>query len=427
METNTSRAIREVLVEIDLTPDAAEAAPSTGLAELHVPDDRFIPVRCEDLIEAIESDPDHFGRVHDQIRQVAEALGRVIDQEVNAFRRALDERYAVLNPDRDTLPQCVEHGRHHAQGYGTFLRQLDYLLDKANFERLDKVQIDSAIATANSQGLRVRVRPERIEHLDLYVRGRAVMARRFKTLRRPIKGELRELDIYRRLAVVFQLKQSPHVLLKLFREIPMADIEALLPHAEVRMGLSDRLKLICGGAGALSGLLTKLFWALVGGAVVASQIMWVAIAALLGLSVKTLLGYRRSIHTRESQRTRHLYDRNLSNNAGVVHMLANLIAQEELKEAVLAYAFVFGADDAIRGESNLDRRIEAWLRRRFRVEVNFDCPDALETLDRLGLWNNRSRWRVAAPREAIDGLVNHWTHGRTVDYHLRMSAVHEPK
>ena len=144
---------------------------------------------------------------------------------------------------------------------------------------------------------------------------------------------------------------------------------------------------------------------------------WVAIAALMGLSLRSFFGYRRARQARDSQRTRHLYDKNLANNAAVLHVLINQIAREELKEALLAYAFVAAADGAIGCEADLDRRTEDWLRERFGVEVNFDCPDAVETLDRLDLWTDRGAWRVASAQEAIDRLEAHWRDRRTIDYH----------
>jgi hypothetical protein len=396
----------------------APAACEEVVDGLQLPDDRFIPVRHEDLVAAIETDPQRFGAAHRQIARVAEAVARVIDQETTAFRRDLDCRYAVFNPDRETVaPEDLTNAR-CPEGYDAFRARLHYLLDKANFERLDHVQIESAVQAANSQGLRIRVRPERVDHLDLYVRGRAYTSRAFKTWRRPIKGVPRELDLYRRLAVVVQLKESPYVALKLFRDIPAADIEALLPHAEVRMTPFDRVKLIGGGAGALSGVATKLFWMLVGGAVVASQLMWLAVVALFGLSLKSLLGSRRAMAAGDFQRTRHLYDRNLSNNAGVLHHLLTLVAHEELKEAVLAYAFLASGDGAITKATELDGRVERWLCDRFHVEVNYDCPDALETLERFGLWADRERWRVAEPSDAIARLEAHWSARRTADYHL---------
>ena len=426
MDTTSSSTVLSVGgLRSEAIADGAAARPAAAArdegspGEAHLPDDRFVPIRDDDLVAAIEADRDRFPQVHGHVGRVAEALARVIDQEATAFHRMLDRQYAVFNPDRETIGPGDLAALRTAGAFAGFCANLGYLLDKANFERLDHLQVEAAIQAANSQGLRIRVRSERVEHLDLFVRGRSVVQGRVRTWRGPFKGEPRDLDVYQRLVVVVQLKQSPALLLKLFREIPVADLEALLPHAEVQMSLGDRLKVIGGGAGALGGLAAKLFWMLVGGAVVTTQLLWVAIVALMGLSLRSFFGYRRARQARDSQRTRHLYDKNLANNAAVLHVLVNQIAREELKEAILAYAFVAAADGAIGCEADLDRRTEDWLRERFGVDVNFDCPDAVETLDRLDLWTDRGAWRVASAQEAIDRLEAHWRERRTIDYHLR--------
>ncbi len=56
------------------------------------------------------------------------------------------------------------------------------------------------------------------------------------------------------------------------------------------------------------------------------------------------------------------------------------------------------------------------------MEVSFDCPDAVETLERLGLWADRACWRVAAPPEAVARLDAHWSQRRTIDYHQRKAG-----
>ena len=63
---------------------AAAALDEGRSGEAHLPDDRFVPVRDDDLVDAIEADRDRFPQVHDRIGQLAEALARVIDQEATA-------------------------------------------------------------------------------------------------------------------------------------------------------------------------------------------------------------------------------------------------------------------------------------------------------------------------------------------------------
>ncbi len=398
--------------------------PTSSTDGILPPDDRFIPVRREDLLDAIVADTQRFGDVAGEMREVVAAIERVIEQEAAAFHRSIDRHYAVFNPDRETLPQRDVDRLRSPDSYAGFRRRLDYLVTKANFVKLSHVEIDAAIMTANTQGIRIRLRPERVDHLDLYVRGHATIQRSFRTWRRPFKGVLRDIEVYRRMVVVVQLADSPFVILKLFREIPLADLEALLPHAEIRMSNFDRLKIIGGGAGAVGGVATKLTWALIGGAVATSQLLWPVVIAAGALSCRTIFGYRRARIFRDGQRTRHLYNQNLANNAGVLHTLNDLITQEECKEAMLAYAFCRGREP-VRDADGLFDRVNAWVRQRFGVAIRFDTPDALETMDRLDLWGDRDRLTPIAGDEAIRRLDAHWSARRTAGYHYHMADMCE--
>ncbi len=405
-----------------LPPEASVSmgrAAETYLSGVHRPDDRWIPLRPETLAEALQRDAGRLGPGAEYAVDLEAAIGRVVDQEARAFARDLDRRYDRFNPDRETL---IAGGRRRGQRAARYalLERLTYLLEKANFERLEPVQLEAALKTANSSGMKISVRPDRIERLELYVRGQARVKIRVKTPAKPIKGEEREVDIYRRLAVIFQLKGDPNIALKMFREIPVADLESLLPHAEVEMNWLDRAKIIGGGAGALGGVASKVFSAVMGGAAATGNLLWVGIAALFGVSARSFFGYRRARMVRNSQMTHNLYYQNVANNAAVLNLLTGGIAAEELKEALLAYVFCASSRaeaEAPRREDQLDDDIEAWLAERFGIAVNFDCPDALETLDRLSLWEDRAALRVVDPETALRRLEAHWRERTSIDYH----------
>ena len=395
-----------------IAPARRVPTPASRLG-VHLPDDRFIPLRPDDLEQALADDAERFGLEREQVKSVAEAMDRVLRQEIEWLRRGLERAYDPHNPARDTLLLGDDQEQEEAKARVRHL--IGYVLDKANFEPLDEVQVEAAVGAASSHGIRIRTNPDRVEWLELWVRGRTTASRAIRTLRRPIKGEAHDVELYRRLAVVFQAKDEDALNLKLFREIPVADVEALLPHAEVAMSGFDQLKIWGGSVGALGGVATKLLES----TVVFSQMLWVGVVALGGLSVRSILGYRRAKHTRLSQMTHHLYYQNVANNAGVLDQLVVSIGHEELKEALLAYVMVHGG---VGDETALREQVSRWLAERFDVEVDFDGPDALETLERLGLWADREAWRVLEPDETIAVLSEIWKEQRMADYHLRAAA-----
>jgi len=392
--------------------------PTAGM-EVHRPDDRFVPVRACELVEALAADEERFGADAPDLARVAGALRDVIEQEAHCFDRRLCDQYARFNPDRDTVPQEDLDEVRTPAAYAELRQALVYLFDKANFEELSEVQIGEAVRTANSYGLRVRLDPERVEELAIWVRGRTTAEMPRRDWKGRLRGLMRDTPVYRRMAVCVRLKGSPHVILKLFKEIPVQDVQALLPHAEIRMGWFDRLMVLGGGAGTLGSTAAKVFSS-AGTVLALSKLFWVLILGLGTLAFRTFMGYRRARRNSDSQRTRHLYYQNLTNNAGVLHSLISMIAQEELKEAVLAYAFCQAADGPARTTAgDLKARIDAYLGRRFRVETDFDLPDALETIGRLELWQPDGPWQVLPPKAAVAHLEDHWRHRRSQDYHQR--------
>ncbi|MCA9709672.1 MAG: DUF3754 domain-containing protein [Myxococcales bacterium] len=396
-----------------LAPARRVPTPPSRLG-VHLPDDRFIPLRPDDLVAGLAADAGHFGLRAAQVQDVAEGMDRVLHQEIEQLRRSLERAYDPHNPARDTLLVGDEPAR--AESMARARRLIEYVLDKANYESLDDVQLEAALGAGNSHGIRIRVNPERVQWLDLWVRGRTTASRAVRTLRRPIRGEAHDVELYRRLAVVFQAKDDDALNLKLFREIPVADVEALLPHAEVAMSGLDQLKIWGGSLGALGGLATKLLES----TVVFSQMLWVGVVALGGLSVRSLLGYRRAKHTRLSQMTHHLYYQNVANNAGVLDQLVASIGQEELKEALLAYAIVHGGE--VGDVPTLARRASQWLAAHYDVAVDFDGPDAVATLERLGLWADREGWALRPPAEAVQELARRWQERLTVEHHLQAAT-----
>lgn len=398
----------------------------TAAAPHHPPDDRFIPVAADDVLRALCDDVERFGACTAELPAVAEALRGVVDQEAAAFERDLSALYSPFNADRDTLLTADDAARRTADGYGDLYERLDYTLRKANFEPLDSVQVDSAVRLANSYGLRVRLRPDRVEHLSLWVRGRTVADRWVRTWRRPIRCERRVVPVYRRLAVAARLRDEPYVALKLFKDIPVADIEALLPHAEVTMSWFDQLKVWGGGAGALGSTATKLFTT-AATLVAFSKLLWVVTLGLAAMAVRTALGYRRARINRDWQRTRHLYYQNLSNNAGVLHSVIDMIAQEELKEALLAYTFCLAEQTPPRDAGELRRRIESWMYQRFGVRFDFDVQDGIETLTRLELWSDAAALRVIPPALLCRKLEEHWRARRSLGYHGERIVAHLSK
>lgn len=380
--------------------------------------DRFVPLRVPQLVDALVEEQSLAGREEMTFRAVASAMHDVIEQEASRFERELLELYARADPDAVRSASLRPPSRDPA-----YYRELDgwlsYLLEKANFTRLEDVQLAEALRIARARGLRVRLNPERIESITIWVRGRGEASRMRRTWRHPVRGVAEAVDVFRRLAIVVRLRDEACVSLKLFKDIPIDDVEALLPHAEVAMSWFDHLKTVGGSFTALGSTAMRLITITV---LALTTLVWLLSIGLMLVTYRLIIGYRQARLHRDTRRTRHLYYQNLANNAAALHTLVAMIAEEDIKEALIAYALALhrGAPDA----EPLHRRIDRFLTGSCRCDevVRFDLDDAVCTLERLRLWNDRDE-RVALPADAaLRRLREHWELRRTERHHCVLAG-----
>ena len=215
------------------------------------------------------------------------------------------------------------------------------------------------------------------------------------------------------------------IMLKLFQNVPEADLEMLFPNTEVRMKLADKLAI--GIPAAVSGMVvltTKLGATLV--LVGALAAFWLGLraepvsvdqAALLALAsgLGALGGYLwKQFSSFTNRKIRFmkaladsLYFKNLDNNVGVFHQLIDAAEEEESKEVILAYHFL-----CTRGpltSAALDAAIETWFEQQLQVRLDFEITDALRKLERLQLASvDGALWSVPAVDEARRRLDARW-------------------
>ena len=163
------------------------------------------------------------------------------------------------------------------------------------------------------------------------------------------------------------------------------------------------------------------------GLVAASQLLWVVAVPLAGLFWKVFSGYRRAIKDRDSNRAKHLYFQSLGANRSAIHLISFMICEEEIKEAVLLYVFCLDAESDGRStsETAIKAEIETYLNKLASVEVDFDIKDAIETLDRFDLWNDRGELQVIGLDEASSKLELHCKQGLSRDYHAGLLGIAE--
>jgi hypothetical protein len=82
---------------------------------------------------------------------------------------------------------------------------------------------------------------------------------------------------------------------------------------------------------------------------------------------------------------RNLYFHSMADNRGVMTLLADRAADEDIKEEMLLYTALANARVNIRELEVVDRTIEDYLSRTFGITVDFDVEDALVRLKQDGV------------------------------------------
>ena len=191
-------------------------------------------------------------------------------------------------------------------------------------------------------------------------------------------------------------------IVKLFQNVPKADLEMLFPNSEVRMRPID--KAFIGASAVVGGavvLVTKLgasilllaallgFW--IGWreeAVEMTQQHFISFALGLGVFAGFIFKEWSKFKNRKIKFMKalsdNLYFKNLDNNAGVFHTLIDAAEEEDFKEAILAYSFLLKSQTGLTSQA-LDEAIELWFKDKYQCELDFEIPDALNKLERMQL------------------------------------------
>lgn len=310
---------------------------------------------------------------------------------------------------------------------------LQRLLSQGHYRRIEARELEHALQVEAVFRVRLHVRFEDFEELALYARG----SRRnqefgsdwFGLRRKPI-----EVEYYERVALFARSDPARHstssgerpIQLKLFENIPAADIEMLLPNTAVGMRPIDHAVILVpallGGVGAVAklGASLALLWFLV--------LFWLGLrdqppsrvdrAAMMacGVGIFAFASHVLRQIGRFRQRkaefmqalSQNLYFKNLDNDAGVFHRLADEAEEAECKEALLIYALLERSDRGL-SEVELDRAVGEWWQRQDPWGERPSSAEGLRQLSELGLvLLDGGRYRALALPRALARLETRW-------------------
>lgn len=203
---------------------------------------RFIPFSKKEIFDLCVKDPANALDTQ-ELKQFYQLLSHVFHFEFYQINEALKESYAEDSSYR-------------------FITLLNGLLDKANYDRISQQDLNVAMHEASLFKIKLEVDFKEFSEILLFCRGESMKTETIKTWfglsSKTIKfAHYDRVVVYLKLAEQFDAVnmmsdyQTDATVLKLFQNVPKADLEMLFPNTQVRMRLSD--KLLIGIPALISG------------------------------------------------------------------------------------------------------------------------------------------------------------------------------
>lgn len=406
---------------------------NTRNAEISNPKFRFIPFRKRDIFEMCLADNLLRGQ-EEYFCYFYRLLDCTFHYEFYLTIETLKDAYAANDPDRVTL--SVDNSKF--ESLSSFADLLCGLLDKANYERIEKAELEQALKESALFPIRLTVELNDFEEIQLFFRGSSVKKETIPTWMGFMKKNIVFLN-YDRVVVYLRLReevlndkekmatnQSGLIFLKLFQNVPRADLEMVFPNTRVSMRTIDKLMIgipavITGGVvittrlGAALVVLSSLvaFWLGLSSQPVELNptMIFVVCAGLVAFGAylwKQLNNFKNRKIRFMKTLIQNLYFRNLDNNLGVIYRIANEAEEEECKEALLAYYLLLINKDPLT-KKEIKQKVESWFQDKWNCHVDFEIDDAVGKLLSLDLAQvHGGKVNVLPLKESIQKLDQRW-------------------
>jgi hypothetical protein len=138
--------------------------------------------------------------------------------------------------------------------------------------------------------------------------------------------------------------------------------------------------------------------------------VWIVASGALGYGYQSYYGYRQLKQRYHLTLTESLYYQNLDSNGGVLTRLLDEAEEQEAREAILAYYFLwrYASEQGWTGAS-LDDYVEMYLEGSTGLKVDFEIGDALAKLERMHVVRKAGdRYRAVPIDKALEMLDWTW-------------------
>jgi len=404
--------------------------------------ERFIPIGRQDIVDNLLAASHWNNDERQNLKEFCKIFIALYHYKFHKYSETLKHCYTPFNPDNDIIVQ-----EHNDEDQKQVLQQLNdetvKLLNKGNYEALNKSALATAMTADSHYGLKVHVDLDDFEQLVVYYRGSSMMEEYKRTWTSLFfKKNKIETPIYKRLFLFIKFKtenervkelvaegetekkarklvrksrknlpeefSEEHIFLKLFKNLPRSDLAMLFPNQQVRLKLFDKIRLaVTGGGGTIFGII-KIITA----AVINPIALIASVIGLIGIIVRQIIGIFTQRTKYMMTLSRNLYFHTLDNNFGVINNLVDVAEEEEAKEAILAYYFLYTQADKNHTQQTLDREIEKYIKDKYQVDIDFEVSDGIRKLREEGILIEQETGilKVVDLKQACVCMDDKWDH-----------------
>jgi len=407
----------------------------------------FIPVTAAALLDRLTRPDAWPGGEANDARRFFRYLAYWRQQQYNANVLRMDLSYEPFNPDTDLLMTRQYSDEERASMKLRVVAGMRALLKQANYSEIDPADVELIMTKESHYGLDFHIDLEAFEELAIYYRGASSRKDQRRMLRKFFRKEEFDVPIFQRLFILFKLKSeeqriqefmrtrgldeakatkavrklrklvpegvsSDNIYMKLFKNMPRADVEMIFPNTRVKFRIFDKIKLGVTGGGAVGmGLFSTIGKLIAGGAAALNPVALAgALFALGGVLFRQIMSFFNTHQRYMVVMAQNLYFHSLADNRSVLVLLADRAAEEDVKEEMLLYGVL--AKESVRRADlkSVDLAIEDYLTQSFGVTVDFDLDDALGRLLADGIVTERSDGILAAlsPSDAATHIDDKW-------------------
>ncbi|CAO2829813.1 unnamed protein product [Amaranthus hypochondriacus] len=355
-------------------------------------------------------DKSNFKIVSDEEIEVAHTGQYLLNLPISVDESKLDhkllKRYFSKHP-QENLPEFVDKYVIFRRGIGIdrttdyfFMEKVDMMISRLWGKLLQVTGIQklrSMFSKSRQRSIKDRKKDDELgsesDQDDLYVERIRIQNLEF-SLRNLLSKITIQEPTFDRMIVVYRRaspkgKSDRGIYVKHFKNIPMADMEIVLPEKK-NPGLTpmDWVKFL---GTAIVGLV-----AVVSSLEIRAD-LWVVIAVLstlIGYCAKTYFAFQQNLAVYQNLVTQSMYDKQLDSGKGTLLHLCDDVIQQEVKEVIVSFFILMEQGKCTR--EDLDLHCEALIKEEFDESCNFEVDDAVQKLEKLGVVSRDSIGRYFA-------------------------------